>query len=101
DDAPADLRAVGDAQTVVTRWIALVVAWEPIGRIGGTSVAVRIVVANVEVTCTFRLTSHDQHGPGREPSKQSGVVRIRGEIHTLRQHGDPRTFQCAHQAWLL
>src|SRR5215469_951588 len=45
--------------------------------------------------------SSQQRGAVREPSEQSRVVRIRGENHALREHGNGRSFERTHQGWLL
>src|SRR5207302_1936768 len=90
EDCPATLGTVGDAQAVNARRVAGVVARERVWNSRALGA----------VWCCFGNVLQKRR-PNRESGKQTGVERIRGEVHTLRQHRNARTFQCAHQGWLL
>src|ERR1035438_7410444 len=116
EDAAAALGAVGDTQPIDARRVANVIAGVRVG-IGDNPPAVIegmaqiVVIARQEsasCTCTrtrgrARIADHatQQRGADREIGLR-GVKRIRSmEIYALRQDGDSRAFEGAHERGLL
>src|SRR4029077_20684038 len=104
EDAAATLGAVCDAQPVDARGVAHVVAWERIGLIRATDMAERIVVVR-GVAIRKGHRAREQGGSGRESAQfaTSSATRVqrRGEVDSLTQYGDSRTFEGSHESWLL
>ena len=103
EDAAAALGAVGDTQPVDAGRVAHEVAGERVGCHGAASVAERIAVASATAGA---IGTVDIHWPGEQ--SRAGWERTFDarthrscEVSSLRQHGDARAFESAHQRWLL
>src|ERR1017187_2151514 len=106
EDAAAALGAVGDTQPIDARRVAHVIAREPVDATGSVFAQGVVITHPESAGCTrgrawIAYHATQQRGADREIGLR-GVKRIGSmEIHALRQDGDSRAFEGAHERGFL